>query len=202
MAGNRALKSMITSRALRVVVALLMALATGCYPHVQLSLPPPGASLDARAEAYEKLRPEMMHSTTVVAQGVVSTSSRSMDYLKLADGTLVRYPEDLRPLVRKESPTAKHIDRSTSRRTLAIVLAGTMVALLATGVGLGISYVMAEPDARSKPVLIGAGVAIGAGIGVGITGQWAGTSSSDAAEDAYRSYDAELRHQLGLEGKR
>jgi hypothetical protein len=202
MAGSSAFKLRVTEQALRMTWGLVMVFMTSCYPHVQLSLPPPGASLQARSEAYGKLRPVEMHSTTVVADGVVSTSSRNMDYLKLGDGTLVRYPEDLRPLVRKESPTAKHIDRSTGRRTLAIVLAGATVALIATGVGLGVSYVVAEPEARSKPVLIGGGVALGAGIGLGITAQWAATSSADAAEDAYRSYDVELRHQLGLGGKR
>jgi hypothetical protein len=90
MAGSGAFERRAADQVLRMTWGLVMVFTTSCYPHVQLSLPPPGASLQARSEAYGKLRPVEMHSTTVVADGVVSTSSRNMDYLKLGDATLVR----------------------------------------------------------------------------------------------------------------
>jgi hypothetical protein len=178
--------------------AVLLAFATGCHPHVKLTLPPASASFHERVEAYQQLRPERMKSTTYVGVGVVNTSSRAMDYLQLGSGQRVYYPEDLRPLVRKESPTAAHIDTSVGRRTLGLVLVGGVVALLATGAALSGSYVMADPEKRDKTMLWGGLGCVGAGIGLGITAQWAGSSSTDAAEAAYRTYDSELRLQLGV----
>jgi hypothetical protein len=178
--------------------AVLLVLAAGCRPHVKLTLPPANASFHERAEAYRKLRPEKMRSTTYVGVGVVNTSSRAMDYLQLGSGERIYYPEDLRPLVRKESPTAAFIDKSVGRRTLGLALVGGVVVLLATGAALSGSYVMADPEKRDKTLLWGGLGCVGAGIGLGITAQWAGSSSTDAAEEAYRTYDSELRLQLGI----
>jgi hypothetical protein len=167
-----------------------------------LSAPPASAPLQARAEAYDQLKGLSFHETTVTTYGSLGATgtSHSTDYLQLANGTRVYYPEDLLPVVAEGSPSAKAAQASESKRetagyltmgSIASVVAGTVIAILPFTQASG-------GHINGTPILLGLGVALVGGLGFGIAAHFVGESSQDEAATAYETYDRGLLDRLNL----
>src|SRR6186713_2681105 len=87
-----------------------------CHAHHELTAPDSAASVAARESAYAELRPLSYHEThTTYMRGFVPVGvDKSVDYLQLADGRRVYYPEDLLPVVPEGSAAAEAAKSSES----------------------------------------------------------------------------------------
>ena len=201
-------------KSLAFTMAAMLALEA-CGAHVQLpTTPDRTAPLPARVGAYNTLRPTSTQQTqhiTVNRYGQVMSASTSLDFLMLADGTQVAYPEDLNPTVDANSTTAQAALRSQSARsTGSWLMAGGLVGSL-LGAGLmvpGILNAVGTTDyatGRSEPgdnTLLFTSIGIfSAGLVAYFIGQ-IGFLSPAASERvrAFSTYDNSLRERLGLCG--
>jgi hypothetical protein len=180
--------------ALGPVLSILLAV-NGCAGHVQLKAPPANASGQERVAAYDDLRP-------IDYKTVTSAKGRYTDVvsLELNDGTKVRLPEDLLPLVPPDSPAAQSMRDARSYRHKNQLLAlggygGLIGGLILAAVGGGMG---------SKPVAYGGlGIAIGGVICLPFVNGQANKANASTAQ-AYEQYDDGLRRKLDLceEGER
>lgn len=190
-------------RALSLLLAL--ALLSGCKAHhVRLEAPAPSAPLDARLEAYQRLRPMAMAETRVTNYGVLfGRRQRFIDYLELADGTRVGMPEDILPVVAADSEAAHSVRESLERRERwrALRIATPIVA--AIGVGLAIAGFRVEDSALRKGFLIGGGVTLGLALSLQIGQRYVRQAEENWENEAYLAYDRGLRARLNvcLEGQ-
>jgi hypothetical protein len=169
--------------------------ASGCAGHVQLSAPPASAPGEQRLAAYDDLRPIEYETRTSRRSGYTDVVS-----LELNDGTKVRLPEDLLPLVPEKSPAAQAMREARSHRHnnqllgyggYGGLLTGIIVALVGAGNG-------------SKPLGYGGlGLAVGGAICLPFANRQA-TKANAATARAYEQYDDGLRRKLDLceEGER
>jgi len=160
---------------------------TACASHVELRAPPASAPLQTRAEAYDQLKGLSYHETTITTFGTVgSGTSHSTDYLQLANGTRVYYPEDLLPIVADDSPTAKAAHASESKRETAHLLTWGSVASVAAGVVLMVlPFTQASGGhINGTPILFGLGIALIGGLGFGIASHVVAESAEDEAATA------------------
>ncbi|HZU83302.1 MAG TPA: hypothetical protein VE987_10315, partial [Polyangiaceae bacterium] len=173
---------------------------TGCASHADLIAPPPSAPLRSRLAAYDELKSLSYHSTTVTTYGSFgSSTTRSTDYMQLANGTRVYYPEDILPVVPEGSAPANAAEASKSKRDLASVLALTSALSIAGGLALTVlSFTSGSSDSRGTPIAIGLGVALGGGLGFGLAARFVGASAQDEAATAYETYDHGLLERLHL----
>ena len=177
--------------------------ALGCHEHVVLNAPPPSAPLEERTATYEKLHPLTMHEThiTYLRGGTPVGATREVDYLQLADGQRVYYPEDLLPVVDESSSTAKAAERSHSARSTSYALKGAGYGGIFLGAGIMLVPVLQShqpgESMNMTPIWVGAGVMIlGAVVGL-VGGTFAGTAN-DEASTAFETYDESLRDRLDL----
>ena len=84
--------------------ALWLGLSAGCA-HVKLELPPPDAPFEARAQAYERLKPKSREQWRTM--GV--HRMRFIRSMVLQSDEVVVEPADLLPLVPEDSETARHV---------------------------------------------------------------------------------------------
>jgi hypothetical protein len=183
-------------------IALLACLAlTGCAAHVDLVAPPSSASVDSRVAAYDRLKGLSYHSTTVTTYGAMGGSTgHSTDYMQLANGERVYFPEDILSVVPDESPAAKAADASRSKRDTARTLTWLAVAAVAAGAVLAITPIATSHGGNvdGTPVLAGLGLAILGGAGFAIAAHFVGESAEDEAATAFETYDAALLQRLNL----
>jgi hypothetical protein len=174
-------------------------LLTGCAAHVDLTAPAADASLRSRVRAYDQLKSLSYHQTTTVVVGRFgASSSTSTDYMQLANGTRVYYPEDVLPVVPEGSPAAVAAQSSESNRNVA-------TTLLLTGIAAGIAGTVVavvpftQPNDSGQvnltPVFVGLGIVGAAAIVELISGVFRHSSADDAAT-AYETYDASLLQKL------
>ena len=175
----------------RSVVPLLSILlvVNGCAGHVQLAAPPANAPPEVRAAAYDDLRPIEYATVSNLKSGYTDVA-----FLELNDGTKVKLPEDLLPLVPPDSPAAQSMrDARSQRHTNHLLALGGTVGLLA-----GIITALAGAGMGSKPVAYGGlGVAIGGVICIPLTNREANKMNASTAR-AYEQYDDGLRRRLGM----
>jgi flagellar basal body L-ring protein FlgH len=183
-------------------IALLACLAlTGCAAHVDLVAPPASAPLQSRVAAYDRLKGLSYHSTTITTYGPYGGStSHATDYMQLASGDRVYYPEDILPVVPDDSPAAKAADASRSKRDTTRTLTWLAVASVAAGAVLAITPIATAHDGNvdGTPVFAGLGLAILGGAGFAIAAHFVGESAEDEAATAYETYDAALLQRLNL----
>jgi hypothetical protein len=178
---------------------LLAASSLGCATvHPTLDVPPAGAGVELRAEAYERLRPSPVQlASTLRSRG-------ASPVLVLNDGTTIDDARDLLPAVADDSATAQHAARAAS-------LDGAFDWLL--GAGLGVSGVAdvamvgealaaaagpAQQGRAMVPVLLGtAGVSLLGGLVAG-AGGIAKANASMEETAAFNAYDHDLRTRLAL----
>ena len=96
--------------------ALLMGVGvlalSGCAEHLELRAPPASAPAQERVAAYNELKGLSYHETTVTTIGTIgSGTTHSTDYMQLANGGRVYYPEDLL----RSFPTTRHRQRRPTR---------------------------------------------------------------------------------------
>lgn len=195
---------MVASRtaAARIVLLALLLSTSGCYAHVKLEAPLPTAPVKVRAEAYEKLRPVSYQTTTYTQNGLVTGTS--IDYLRLHDGRIVHYPEDLLQVVARDSTCAKAVDGYLSASKTAttvkwigypVSIGGMFLAL--SGVGSLMSSSSFEGAGRVQFDL-GLGLML-AGAATVMVGQWVwGRLAGQEAETAFQSYDEALLERLHI----
>ena len=163
----------------------------GCHEHVFLQVPTSQAPFAERAKAYQDLRP--LHYQTSNRNG-----ARMMDFLELANGTRVYYPDDLLVAVPSDSAAAQAVERSEALRksaswfglsTLAcMVVGGTLIAVSTLG--------RERPD--TGLLISGAAVGVVGGLTFGITSSTLSGRSVDQASVAYDHYDRALQRKLSV----
>jgi hypothetical protein len=173
----------------------------GCAAHVDLQAPPASAPVQTRLDAYEKLESLSYHQSTITTIGRFgSSTTHSTDYMQLANGTRVYYPEDVLPVVPEDSPTAVAAQASQSKRDTARILTLASIVSAVAGVAL-IVLPFTQSSAghvSATPIFIGLGVGILGGSGFGFAAHAVGESSQDEAATAYETYDSSLLQRLGL----
>jgi hypothetical protein len=185
--------------ALLVGVGLL--LLPGCAEHLELRAPPASAPTSERVGAYNELRGLSYHETTVTTVGTIgAATSHSTDYMQLANGGRVYYPEDLLPVVPEDSPSARAAHASRSKRDTAGMLTLGSVLSVAAGAVLVILPITQSDGGHinGTPILFGLGLALVGGIGFGIASHVVGQSAQDEAATAYETYDNSLLQRLNL----
>lgn len=179
------------------VVPLLsiMLVLSGCAGHVHLAAPPANASAQERLTAYDDLHP--IEYKTVTSQKTGYTDVVSLD---LNNGTRVKLPEDLLPLVPADSPAAQSMREARDHRhTNQLLGFGGYGALVG-----GIILALAGAGTGSKVLGYGGlGIAIGGGICLPFANRQADKANAATAR-AYEQYDDGLRRKLDLceEGER
>ncbi len=177
-------------------------LLVGCAAHVDLRAPPAIAPVEARVDAYNQLRGLSYHSTTTTTYGTFGAgmASHSIDYLQLANGTRVYYPEDLIPVVAEDSPPAKAAEASVSKRGTARLLTLGAVLSVAAGIALAVLPIATAKDGNvnGTPILFGLGIGIFGGVGFSIAAHFVGESAQDEAATTYETYDRGLLERLNL----
>jgi hypothetical protein len=181
-------------------VALLV---VGCHSHVQLQAPEPTAPEAERTAAYARLRPLAMHQTDyyrVGSFGQTSYAGTTTDYLQLAGGERVYYPEDVLPVVPAGSPSATAAQESADTRSTGNTVLGVGCGVMGLGVGVGFYPFFARDSGSSvdfTPVLVGIGLMLAGGV-VALVGNVIRNSASDEAASAFLTYDDSLLQRLAL----
>jgi hypothetical protein len=179
---------------MRIILCHMIFLFFACAPptpRVVLSAPSPGAPFEERLEAYMTLR--VGDTVSLGAEGQTS-SLKSVEFLILADGTILDNPEDLLPVVDEDTATAretaKYIQSKERRRAARIVAAVLVVGSLVT---LG-----AAEERGSEPLLILAGAEAGVAVGALLTGFISVFIGETHRWKALGAYPASLRSSLGI----
>lgn len=176
----------------------------GCHSHVTLAVPPPTAPQSVRLASYQKLRSLSYHTTetTIYQSGVIPISdTKTTDYMQLANGMRVYYPEDIKPVVDAESPSARAADASVSKRSVAGYLGIAALASLVGGMALALSSAGSTNDVgepNRTPMFIGIGIAAVGTLGFGFAAQAVATSSQEEAATSFETYNADLSQHLRL----
>lgn len=188
----------------RTVSFFLSSLLASCASHVCLCPPPPSASLEERQQAYERLKP--VFYTETAASVFTSGDQRSIHLyiptIWLGDGTVVRYPEDLLPVVRPDSATANAALKNRFLRRTTI--AAEAVALTAMVVGWGLAYrhsgflALDQMDTSTTAGKAGLGLFLGGIVWGLVSGIVLSSPSSDSQTEAFRTYGKDLKDGLGL----
>src|SRR5262245_10352001 len=114
--------SMWTKRARKAcsVLCLGSSLTAACHQHVALEAPTAAAPEAERVVAYSKLRPLSYHETktTLTSDWAGVMTQRNVDYLQLAGGQRIYFPEDLLDVVPSDSPAGRAASDSHSSRKL------------------------------------------------------------------------------------
>jgi hypothetical protein len=126
----------------RILLFVVVLPFSGCYSHVSLSAD--RASATGRLASYEKLRPVRRAKKVHVTVSDSSVSIREYEELILANGVRVFHPEDLRPVVAKDSLTAKYIRDYLGMKDAAWWVFG--VSSVTTGAGLAVGGVGAGQE--------------------------------------------------------
>jgi hypothetical protein len=174
-------------------------LLTGCASHVDLTAPPPLAPVSARVAAYEDLKGLSYRSTTVTTYGSFGpTTTHSTDYMQLANGARVYYPEDILPVVAEGSPPAVAAEASKSKRETAGWLALASALSVVGGLTVAVVGVTSGGDSRGVPLALGLGIGFVGGLGFGLAARFVSASAQDEAATAFETYDRGLLQRLRL----
>lgn len=144
-----------------------------------------------------------MHEThtTYLRGGAPVGASREVDYLQLADGRRVYYPEDLLPVVDENSASAQAATRSRSARSTSYTLKGVGYGGIVLGAGIMLVPLLQEREPGEQmsttPILLGGAVMILGGVISLVSGVYS-RQASDEASTAFETYDGALRARLDL----
>jgi hypothetical protein len=215
-----------------VLRAVVLVAGAGCaHEHVTLN---PAPSADApradRLAAYSSLRPvgagdapatndrsavnlpqtpgrfSFTRSTNAPSQGWrPAPGDQHSPFLDLANGTRVRYAEDLLPVIPDSSVTARHAfdemrDERVVRSAEYLGVGSSLVAVT----GFVVAYTVNRgppshgPDAVLVPALAAAGTGLLVGAVAAVVAAWYGRNSVEARLNAFQSYNDSLREGLGL----
>jgi hypothetical protein len=156
----------------------------------------------ARVEAYAKLRPLSYHQTktTMTSDWMGVMTQRKVDYLQLAGGERVYYPEDILAVVPSESPAGRAASDSRSSRKLGNGLQLGGAAAITAGVVLAVlsfATVDSSGELNTTPLYLGLGLSLG-GVGLLSGAHFVNNSAADEAATAFETYDASLQQQLSV----
>lgn len=187
------------------IVGLVVAVGClpGCHAHHELEAPTSAASIESREAAYEQLKPISYHEThiTYLQGGMPVGAAKQVDYLQLADGRRIYYPEDILPVVPEESPAALAAESSRSARTTSRTLQAFGIGGWVVGTSLMVAPLLStpEPDGSRDLTLLYAGLGVvGVGSIVYLVAMPFRSDAHDEAATAFETYDAGLRDRLGI----
>jgi expansin (peptidoglycan-binding protein) len=145
-----------------------------------------------------------MHEThiTYLQGGVPVGAARVTDYMQLANGQRVYYPEDILSVVPEASASALAAESSASARSTATTLSGVaMAAYLVGGVVMLLPILNHDVSTpiNTTPIYIGGGLVL-SGLVMHLAGMGYRSSANDEAATAFETYDAGLRERLSLCG--
>lgn len=183
-----------------LVLALAgLVVSAGCRSHVPLRAPDPSASLEQRVDAYADLQIAGQMDVITLQRGV--PVSRTADFLVLANGSRIYFPEDLLAVVAADSPTARAARRSVSARHKKWWWYGGGVAATIGGLSL-----MAYDEGQRPDGTYEYGPAGSAGAALALVGVLGGLfgffyynkQTNDEKVTAFTTYDRSLRRALDL----
>ena len=184
--------------------ATLIGQLAACAPaHVALAPTLPTASYGERAAAYERLRPLGESRTVSVYATQNSVTVIDSSFLQLPDGSRVYYPEDLGPVVRADSATARAIREYEDAKGSAsgwriATIAGLVGGLVLTVVGAGTAFDSENgSDAGAIALFSGLGLVTLSPFGL-IPSIIYEQRATDARQSAFMTYDPSLRTALNL----
>jgi hypothetical protein len=186
----------------RFVVPVLALMFTACAPHVVLAVPPATAPVVERERAYEQLKAESVHQTTFIHSAESRMSdSKFTDYLTLANGQRVYFPEDIEPVVAPNSPADVAARSSASKHSWAFGLAMGAIGALATGAvisALALSNREANGDIDMTLLFTGLGVGLGGGVLFGSAAKAFHSLAEADGETAFGAYNSALIEKLQI----
>lgn len=195
-------------RAALAACLLSLCALTSCRAHVAVDEPPPPtAPLDERAAAYERLRPNLVRTTT--PNGWPGATEPRL--LVLNDGSVVRDPLDLAPAVKPGSATLLYAQEARDLESTARILSGVSVGVASLGLlgelgALVATSALVDRDpgqiSEAESWVLTAGVISAATALVGLVGVVPTSLIQLAADDAraiaFQTYDKDLRARLAL----
>jgi hypothetical protein len=179
--------------AVLLLVLLLAGLVTttGCQHHVKLRASGPSAPLKQRLAEYRQLKP----LTQVRSPYLYLFSAVERHFLLLADGRRVYHAEDLLPVVRPDSPTARYIARVQRLRKIQFWVGLASMAATITGTVLAIVGFTGDDTPMGVTGCVVGGVGMMGGFNLA---KLFDAQARDTALSAFTSYDRALRQYMGL----
>ncbi|MCG8556864.1 MAG: hypothetical protein MJD61_16510 [Proteobacteria bacterium] len=165
-------------------LTLAASIVGGCRAHIALQAPDPSAPFKRRLAAFRKLKP--VHQT-YSSYGSIS----AIDSLGLADGSVVEYPEDVKPVVGPTSPAAIAADLAVARRKWSTITLWSGRTLCLGGA------VLALGTDSSTARYAGVG-ALAAGVVAYIAQHFLESAEGAEMSTAFGTYEDSLRDYLGL----
>lgn len=195
-----------------------MLLCGACAHHVVIDRPPPASSpLELRAAYFRE------HALDKPGRADLVVRTRLFDerptvtrrHGALKNGLPIERVEDLRPLVKDDSESARAMSTAVDARARADGLTGAGAAMAGLGVAVGGVLVATDlgvfPGSEQVPaqeqfapplIIAGIGSAAGGALIGGLLvalGSLARDEEEDATTSAFKSYDADLRAALALD---
>lgn len=178
---------------------LVLPLLAACSHHVDLRAPDVSTAAE-RMASYARLRPEAIVRKGTFWRGDEARTTVAEDRLTLVlgDGVRVTHPEDLLPVVARESASAVAAERAAEHRGRARWWSAASAVACTAGAAGVLSPAYTTEDRTA--VMIGGAVAIAIGVVSGIFAVEAFEAEDDETDLAFERYDAALRERLALCG--
>ncbi len=142
-----------------------------------------------------------MEGSSGVRGGTPDSVLRTSDKLQLASGTQVYQPEDLLPVVPRDSPAAGAAERSEAADTRATWLTAGGVALLVAGAAVAAIPFVTARDKNERvdiePIYIGTGLVV-LSVPVFLFGGAERRRAERERATAFEGYEPALRRRLDL----
>lgn len=192
--------------AFKLSLAITSLVLGACSSHVRVAPLPPQMTSAQRVQAYQTLRPALAGEEEITRCGQDGCATEIKPFVRLADGTKVREPDDLLVLVPGDSVTAREARRYAALRSRRNWTYGVATVGLATGfliAGAGLTADDHVWDGEGLPgdhtmIAVGATIALGSMITGLILGyRWHGQADRHKRK-AFTSYDADLAQRLQL----
>lgn len=174
-----------------------MVFSIGCVTHAILPVPPPTLTGEERVAWFNKLAGDTEKTTTITTCQNFGCSTTVEKEMRLANGTVVTAPEDLLPVVRETSTTAKIARAARRERTN-----GDRWTEVVLGV-VGAAFITMAASDHWNPLEDKASAAIwGSTFVLGLFSEFAArdcyTQSTRHAGEAFHAYTKDLADRLGV----
>ncbi len=151
--------------------------------------------------SYERLRPRSaMEGVSGLRGGEPASVVRTSERLQLGSGTQVYYPEDLLPVVPRESTTAVAADRASAARSRAAWLTVGGIALVVAGAAVvAAPFVTSDSNesVSTEPIYFGTGLVV-LSLPVFLFGGAERRRAEQERATAFEGYEPALRQRLDL----
>lgn len=186
-----------------LVLCILPIFSMGCLaPPPQIRLPPPNASFQERARAYNDHRAVIIRQTVVYSNSGIRVQNR----LRLNNGITIFNPWDLVDIVGERTRTAKaaHQYSTLKRKQRTMFWSGFGGAVAGSAIALAATYAQPSGGSGESTILqspifwTGLVVTAAASLTMVLAYPIFGVQANVAQRSAFRSYNNDLRIRLGL----